>query len=364
MEVLTVFLSSTGKDLHEYREAVYEAIAGMEGYRCDYMENWGARDHGAAEFDAIRVKKCRLFVGIVGLCYGSCPKNSCRSFTAAEYDTAVECNRPRLMFLTPDDFDIRGDLIEPDDVRARQDAFRERVMQDRIKAAFRSPEKLALEVVTAIGNWEREQAEASTPPPPTIRDPWYEHPYPMPVHWTGRLSEMDDLTAWLTDDQPPVCCMVAMGGMGKSSLAWKWVKTRVETHEGRLGLRGIFQWSFYEGEVSFQLFLEKLCAYLSLSPEGDRVSAITQHLARHPVLLILDGFERLLRYYASVDAALLPEKARGSWRTTSASAPIPRLRASSAPSSRTRQPRHFLPPACHPRSLTASRDAGPWSWRA
>ncbi len=34
MELKQVFLSSTGKDLTEYREAVYRAIEGMDGFHC------------------------------------------------------------------------------------------------------------------------------------------------------------------------------------------------------------------------------------------------------------------------------------------------------------------------------------------
>ena len=39
---IRIFLSSTGKDLHVYREAVYEAISKMEGVECVRMENFGA----------------------------------------------------------------------------------------------------------------------------------------------------------------------------------------------------------------------------------------------------------------------------------------------------------------------------------
>ena len=43
----TVFLSSTGKDLTEYREAAYKAIEGLDGYHCVRMEDFGARDWDA-----------------------------------------------------------------------------------------------------------------------------------------------------------------------------------------------------------------------------------------------------------------------------------------------------------------------------
>ncbi|MGA9351962.1 MAG: toll/interleukin-1 receptor domain-containing protein [Anaerolineae bacterium] len=139
--------------------------------------------------------------------------------------------------------------------------------------------------------------------------PYLAHPYPTPKHWTGRQAEMGQLDAWLKDnDSPPMCCLVAIGGMGKSSLAWAWLQRRVVSEQEALGLSGIFQWSFYEGEVSFQRFLEDLSAYLGVSAVSDPVTALTQRLSEQRVLLVLDGFERLLCAYAAADAALLPER--------------------------------------------------------
>lgn len=140
------------------------------------------------------------------------------------------------------------------------------------------------------------------------RSPEYRHPYIVPDGWGGREAEMDELDQWLAADSEPICCLVAMGGMGKSSLAWNWVKTRVEPTQEHSLLDGIFQWSFYEGEASFQGFLKRLLAYLRVIPASDPVTAIVEHLRTRRVLLILDGFERLLRYYACVDAVLREEK--------------------------------------------------------
>ena len=144
---------------------------------------------------------------------------------------------------------------------------------------------------------------------PLPPDPYLAHPYPMPKHWTGRQAEMDQLDAWLMDDDgAPMCCLVAIGGMGKSSLAWAWLQRRVVPQQEAFGLTGIFQWSFYEGEVSFQRFLEDLSAYLGVSAVSDPVTALTQRLSEQSVLLVLDGFERLLCAYAAADAALSPER--------------------------------------------------------
>jgi tetratricopeptide (TPR) repeat protein len=165
-----------------------------------------------------------------------------------------------------------------------------------------------IDAINDKGNLPQAVAVSGTSLIPLPPEPYLAHPYPMPKHWTGRQAEMDQLDAWLKDDAPPMCCLVAIGGMGKSSLAWAWLQRQVVSKQEALGLSGIFQWSFYEGEVSFQRFLEDLSAYLGVSAISDPVTALTQRLSEQRVLLMLDGFERLLCAYAAADAALLPER--------------------------------------------------------
>ena len=45
-----VFLSSTARDLTEYRDKVYQAIDGLDGFHCVRMEDFGARNARADEF--------------------------------------------------------------------------------------------------------------------------------------------------------------------------------------------------------------------------------------------------------------------------------------------------------------------------
>jgi hypothetical protein len=138
MSIRTVFLSSTAKDLSEYREASYHAIEGLDGFHCIRMEDFGARDWVSEEFCRAKVAECDIFVGIIGHLYGSCPEGSEKSYTEMEYDSAVRSGKPRLMFVAPDDFSIPVRLIELDDKRKKQSSFRERVNRDRIRADFKA----------------------------------------------------------------------------------------------------------------------------------------------------------------------------------------------------------------------------------
>jgi hypothetical protein len=489
----TAFLSSTGRDLTEYREAAYRAIEGLDGWKCVWMEDFGARDWGADEFCCARVAECDLLVGIVGHLHGSCPPGSVQSFTEQEYEAALAAGAPCLMFLAPEGFLVPANLIESARKRKKQSAFRERVSTERIRDTFVSPDDLAWRVVRAIHNWEQELTKAETatliptldrllwpeasdeaatagvrgkdhgelvealykaldrqlgeyarvstlhslgeagcdievffhaqrlkygvqikshvdikerdfatktlaqiqdsrrhalnrlylvlagdltdksqrekvrnlhsridqmqdeyvvvvPPermwtlfckwapsseaghksfavslPP---QPYFAHPYPLQENFAGRVPQRRMLTAWLTGDQRPVLALVAIGGMGKSSLAWAWLQRDVlglplrgspsESPEvGRAcrvpkGARpeGVLWWSFYGRETGFGAFLDGAVTYASggsvdpaaIPSAHEKAEALVDLLGEHRLLLVLDGFERQLRAYAELSA--------------------------------------------------------------
>jgi hypothetical protein len=125
------------------------------------MEDFVASDSPPLDVCRQKVAECDLFLGILGLFYGSCPPDSRLSFTELEYQAAS--GRPRLIFVTPEDFSVKGDDIEDDDRRERQQRFRRQVGQERIRSTFSSPAELANEVILAIYNWERKQALLPSP---------------------------------------------------------------------------------------------------------------------------------------------------------------------------------------------------------
>lgn len=165
---ISVFLSSTAKDLAEYREAAHRAIEGMDGYHCVRMETFGARAWNTSDFCRKKVGECELFVGIIGHLHGSSPTGSQKSYTEQEYLAALDYDKPRLMFLAPKNFDVPNDLIDEElesdpNKRVRQKEFRKRVSADQICDTFTSPDDLAGRIRQAVHNWEQEQGKDQTP---------------------------------------------------------------------------------------------------------------------------------------------------------------------------------------------------------
>lgn len=162
------------------------------------------------------------------------------------------------------------------------------------------------------------------PPAPCIA-----HPYPMQENFTGRVRERQLLTEWLSRDDRPVLALIAIGGMGKSALTWAWLQRDVlgqplpglapDKPEAAKRCRvhakkrpdGVLWWSFYEGEATFAEFLDNALAYAGdgtthaadIPSTHDKVRALVSLLEKQRLLIVLDGFERALRAYASLSAA-------------------------------------------------------------
>jgi WD40 repeat protein len=159
-----VFLSSTSRDLADYREAVHRAIDGLPGLSLVKMEDFAARDASAKDLCARLVRECDLLVGLMGHYYGSCPPGDTISFTELEYRTATTAGLSRLMFVAPDDFPIPARLREPDASFERQQRFRQEIMADRVAGSFDEPQQLASAVTKSLFVWleERRQQAAAT----------------------------------------------------------------------------------------------------------------------------------------------------------------------------------------------------------
>ena len=83
-----VFISSTAKDLAEFRAATIKQVERLDGWKCVNMERFGARAGPTVDVCKELVQSCDVFLGIVGHLYGSCPKDSSTSYTEHEYEKA------------------------------------------------------------------------------------------------------------------------------------------------------------------------------------------------------------------------------------------------------------------------------------
>lgn len=128
----------------------------------------------------------------------------------------------------------------------------------------------------------------------------------------GRDDELANLDAWLDDGESygaaRVVVLRALGGMGKSALAWHWSQTNVPRRGPLAGYEGVFWWSFYTRGSDIRAFAQAALTFMGVAGDdlpdglGPRLELLAGLSQDHGAVFILDGFERELRRYARRDA--------------------------------------------------------------
>jgi tetratricopeptide (TPR) repeat protein len=330
-----VIVSSTVRDLPEYRAQVMDACLRADMFP-KMMEHLPAMNADAVQASLNHlVDEADVYVGIFAHRYGYIPEGHNISITQMEYERAVERGIPRLICLMHDDVPVLPKDFERGDSAEKLERLKDRFTRERVVAFFKSPEDLRGLVVQALGEIKEDldakhddsaarrtrtalvESLHHTSEIPLPPEPYTAHPYTLLQvrGLIGRKEEMETLTDWVTGNAQfaaiRIFNIVAIGGMGKSALAWAWFN-RVAPQE-MTPLAGRIWWSFYESDATFENFVTRTLAYVSRRtlddvkqrPLSDREDLLLRILDQEPFLIVLDGLERILTAYARLDAAYL-----------------------------------------------------------
>ena len=88
-----IFVSSTYEDLVPYRDEVERCIIRMN-QTIRGMEFFGSNPESPLEVCLKTVRESKIYVGIIGMRYGSILDESGKSFTELEYEEAVKNSIP------------------------------------------------------------------------------------------------------------------------------------------------------------------------------------------------------------------------------------------------------------------------------
>src|SRR5205085_1079785 len=271
------------------------------------------------------VDEAVIYLGVFAHRYGYVPKENNSqeiSITEMEYNRAVERKIPRLIFVMDKSHSITIDDVEQGEGAIKLKAFKERLQTGNIVNFFNSPVDLRAHVINSLSQLREPDLTtfhyvSEIPAPP---EAFIAHPYTLlQTHrLVGRQPELNLLTDWVAKPDSEIykahiLNIVAIGGLGKSALTWKWFND-IATQEMK-PLKGRMWWSFYESDATFENFVTRALAYVirrpldevQQIPAPERETQLLAALDREPFLVVLDGLERILIAYARMDAAHLSD---------------------------------------------------------
>jgi hypothetical protein len=274
----TAMISSTSIDLPKHRRETIDACLRLDMFPIA-VEHLPASDADAIRISMAMVDKADIYIGIFAWRYGHKPDGSNISITEMEFNHAVERKIPILVFLIHREHALTIDMVETDtDAQKKLADLKERASKGRGRSEFKSPEDLRGEVIHALSNLkqrdEERSGEKATPSfhplniIPQQPEPYIAHPYSLlqTKDVVGRQAELNLLTDWVTTNKlvpadTRIFNLVAIGGMGKSALTWKWFND-VAPNE-MPALAGRLWWSFYESDAHWENFIVRALAYVS-----------------------------------------------------------------------------------------------------
>jgi WD40 repeat protein len=325
-----VFLSHTSelKRFPEDRSFVDAAEAAVRraGDAVVEMADFPARDDKPANYCQAQVRKCDVYVGLVGLRYGSPVQDRPEvSYTELEFEAATGAGLPRLIFLLDEQAALpipAAQLVDTEPGwQVRQRAFRERLLQGEgiMVAEVASPEQLEVGLLQALLSPE------SSPLPRPRHEP-RDLPVVREIRartglLTDRERDLDDLVAFAEGNEG-YRLLVGHEWAGKTALLAELVTARLSPD--KVDVVSYFA-SRSQGDADRELFLRAVVGQLAeISPEttvpeksrgefwnlwrraAQRASQEERHL-----LLVVDGLDEDLRPGSRSIAAILPSEVAG-----------------------------------------------------
>jgi tetratricopeptide (TPR) repeat protein len=328
-EVKKVFLGSAALSLPTHYEKLKDSCLrlGMLPQSTEYLPPAQTNKLIAA---LELVENSDIYLGVFAFQYGEVFDNpqhnpGRHSIAELEYRKALERKIPLIVFFMDENHQITVHDIDPTPRFAKLEKLKSFITENHTPKKFISAEDLGAKVLQALSQ-HRNTSNKPTVHPPSDTAPFSQtfiaHHYSLlqTAQVVGRQDELNHLTDWVLNfkTQPVdsvslstarVLNIVAIGGMGKSALAWRWFNDIVP--EAAKQFKGRIWWSFYESNATWENFVVRTLAYVNnKTPEEieklselDRENRLLEALNQTPFLIVMDGFERLLIQFANANAA-------------------------------------------------------------
>jgi len=148
---IPIFVSSTYEDLKAYRDEVERSIIYMN-QTIKGMEFFGSTPERPLDKCLQTVRECKLYIGIIGMRYGSVEEDSGKSFTELEYDEAVKNRIPGLIYILDENHPIASRFVDKGEGAEKLEAFKSRLKKAHVVSSFTTPADLGKKVTQDLMN--------------------------------------------------------------------------------------------------------------------------------------------------------------------------------------------------------------------
>lgn len=220
---MKVFISSTYKDLIDYRAAAIRAVEGTN-YQASKMEVFGARPDEPLDACLKEVEESDFFLGIYAHRYGYVPSNLDISITEMEYVHAKKLGKPIYVFVIDEEKQPwLPKFIEGEPGASKLRDFKQRVQTDHVCAFFTTADDLGMKVATALSHYVANHLPTSDSQSPIYQSPKPTgNTLPHQEFFFGREKELESIKASLSPETRAWGALIdGPGGIGKTALAIK-----------------------------------------------------------------------------------------------------------------------------------------------
>ncbi len=141
-----IFISSTYEDLIPYRDEVQRHLIRLEQI-VKGMEYFGSKPENSLSVCLAQVRECKVFIGILGMRYGSVDEDSGLSFSQLEYLEALRNNIPTLIYIIDENHPIPPRYVDVGIGAEKLSEFKKTLKKKHTVSFFTTPEDLGQKIV-------------------------------------------------------------------------------------------------------------------------------------------------------------------------------------------------------------------------
>lgn len=158
---ISIFVSSTYKDLIPYRDAAQRVLNRL-GQTIKGMEYFGADSRTSLDTCLSNVRASKAYIGIIGMQYGSVHDKLNKSYTQLEYEEAIRCGVPTLIYLIDTDAcPVLPKFVDTGEKGIALEAFKTLLRERHTVSFFKSPEDFSAKLTQDLTSLLSEQGHAA-----------------------------------------------------------------------------------------------------------------------------------------------------------------------------------------------------------